>query len=178
MIHLKQYFTMQNYLIIAVLTLFLFGNAQAVPVVYTDEDLFLADLSVLGYAAVQESFEDGAVWAGSRNSSVSSVTNRGIVWTSNYPQNNIASGTVGGSAPDGAYAIYSLPHGKTTDGPMACDDMEEPLVVCYQNDGLKVESSSGKTLYAFGGCAVVCGPFRSFCEFISILADDRRWFAC
>ncbi|MCK4998853.1 MAG: hypothetical protein KAS23_04930, partial [Anaerohalosphaera sp.] len=75
----------------------------------------------------------------------------GVVWTSNYLQNNISTGDVGGSAPEGVYAIYSLPHGMTTDGPIACDDMEEPLEVCYQNDGLKVESAAGERLYAFGG---------------------------
>ena len=74
------------------------------------------------------------------------------MWTSNYPQNNIATGTVGGSAPDGAFALYSLPHGLTTDSGLYCDDAEDPIPIeCYQNDGLKVESETGDTLYAFGG---------------------------
>ena len=107
---------------------------------------------------IHESFEDGAVWADSRNSipspgSTAAVTSQGIVWTSNYSLNKIATGTVGGSAPDGEFAIYSLPHGITTDSGLYCDSAEDPdiPIECYQNDGFKVESKTGDTLYAFGG---------------------------
>lgn len=133
-------------------------NINAAPVIYTDEALYLSDLATLGYSAISESFEDDVVWADSRNSitspgSTPSVTSQGIVWTSNYSQNNIATGTVGGSAPDGSFAIYSLPHGMTTDSGLYCDSAEDPNipVECYQNDGLKVTSETGDTLYAFGG---------------------------
>jgi hypothetical protein len=35
---------------------------------------------------------------------------------------------------------------------MYCDSAEDPVPTeCYQNDGLKVESDTGDTLYAFGG---------------------------
>jgi len=138
--------------------LILAGGANAAPVVYTNETEFLAQLANLGYTAVQESFEDGNVWAPSRNSIVSpgstgSITSQGITWRSNYTVNNIATGTVGGDAPDGSYAIYSLPHGMTTDSGFYCDSAEDPNIPseCYQNDGLKVESETGDTLYAFGG---------------------------
>lgn len=133
-------------------------NTSAAPVVYTNEALFLVDLTSLGYSTISESFEDSSVWGASRNSipspgSTPSVTSQGIVWTSNYSENNIATGTVGGSAPDGAFAIYSLPHGMTTDSGLYCDSAEDPNIPieCYQNDGLKVESESGATLHAFGG---------------------------
>ena len=94
--------------------------ANAVPIVYTDEALYMADLAAFGYTTIHESFEDSAVWADSRNSisspgSTPSVTSQGIIWTSNYIQNNIATGDVGGSAPDGSFAIYSLPHGLTSE---------------------------------------------------------------
>jgi len=138
--------------------LILSAGANAAPVLYTNESQFLAELVNLGYAAVQESFEDGNVWTPSRNSivspdSTSSVTSQGITWRSNYQVSNIATGDVGGSAPDGTYAIYSLPHGMTTDSGLYCDSAEDPNIPseCYQNDGLKVESETGDTLYAFGG---------------------------
>jgi len=138
--------------------LVLSGITNAAPVVYTNEALYLADLATLGYSTIHESFEDDIVWADSRNSisspgSTPSITSQGIVWTSNYSQNNIATGTVGGSAPDGAYAIYSLPHGLTTDSGSYCDSAEDPNIPteCFQNDGLKVTSEAGDTLYAFGG---------------------------
>ena len=148
---------MNHRLIFSLLLVFI-GVANAVPVVYTDEALFLADLAALGHTAVHESFEDDTAWAESRNSitapgSAPSVTSQGILWTSNYAVNNIATGTVGGAAPDGSYAIYSLRHGMTTDSGLYCDSAEEPniLVECYQNDGLKIESRTGDMLYAFGG---------------------------
>lgn len=149
---------MKNCLICAALILFLTGITHAVPVVYTDEALFLTDLTALGYAVIPESFENDIVWSDSRNSisvpgSTPSVITRGIIWTSNYPQNNLATGTVGGSAPDGAYAIYCLPHGLTNDSGLYCDSAEDPDIPleCFQNDGLKIASVTGYPLYAFGG---------------------------
>ncbi len=132
-------------------------SANAVPVVYTNEALFLADLAALGYSVIHESFEDETVWTDSRNTianpgSTPSVISQGIVWTSNYAGNNIATGDVGGTAPDGLFAIYSIPHGMTMDSGLYCDDAQDPIPVeCYQNDGLKVTSETGDTLYAFGG---------------------------
>ena len=132
--------------------------AYSAPVVYTNKSAYLAELASLGLSTVSESFENDTVWAASRNSIVTpgstpSVISKGIVWTSNYAQNNIATGDVGGSAPGGTYAIYSLSHGMTTDSGLYCDSAEDPDIPseCYQNDGLKVESDNGDTLYAFGG---------------------------
>ena len=148
---------MKNRLIGAALLTFA-GISNGAPTVYTDEALYLADLARLGYTAVHESFEDELVWAASRNSitnpgSTPSVVSQAIVWTSNYTENNIATGTVGGSAADGSYAIYSLPHGMTTDSGLYCDSAEDPNIPieCFQNDGLKVASETGDILYAFGG---------------------------
>jgi hypothetical protein len=149
---------MKSMLIEALLLVLLSGITHAEPIVYTNEASYLAALSALGYSTIHESFENGTVWADSRNSistpgNTPTITSQGIVWTSNYPQNNIATGDVGGSAPDGAFAIYSLPHGMTTDSGLYCDSAEDPNIPieCYQNDGLKVESKTGVPLYAFGG---------------------------
>lgn len=132
--------------------------AKAAPSVYTDEALFYADLGGLEGSTLFESFEDDLVWAESRNAisspgSAPSVTSQGLVWTSNFPQNEIATGTVGGSAPDGEFAIYSFPHGMATDSGLYCDSAEDPDIPleCYQNDGLRVESAIGNSLFAFGG---------------------------
>jgi hypothetical protein len=146
-----------KYLLIGAALVVLSGGTHAAPVVYTDEALYLAELATLGGSTIHESFEDGVVWEDSRNTipspgSTPAVTSQGIVWTSNYTQNNIATGDVGGDAPDGMFALYSLPHGLTTDSGLYCDDAEDPIPSeCYQNDGLKVESETGNTLYAFGG---------------------------
>jgi hypothetical protein len=141
--------------------LVLAGSTYAQTIVYTDEASYLSGLASFGYTPISESFENDTVWADSRIADLGptpSVTSKGITWTSNgwapsYPQNNIATGNVGGSAPDGTYAIYSLPHGLTTDSGSYCDDQEDPniSIECYQNDGLKITSETGDTLYAFGG---------------------------
>ena len=114
-----------------ILTLFLSSMGQAEPVIYTDEATYLAALETLGYSIIHESFEDNNVWADSRNSIITpgntpSITSQEIIWTSNYIQNNIATGDVGGSAPDGNFAIYSIPHGMTTDSGLYCDSAEDP----------------------------------------------------
>lgn len=138
--------------------LVLSGVTNAAPVVYTNEAAYVAALTTLDGSTIHESFEDEIAWADSRNStsepgSTPIVTSQGIVWTSNHTQNNISTGTVGGSAPDGAYAIYSLPHGLTSDSGLYCDSAEDPNIPleCFQNDGLRIESAVGATLYAFGG---------------------------
>ena len=81
------------------------------------------------------------------------VISNGLAWTSNYVQNDLATGTVGGDAPDGSFALYSLPHGMTTDSGSYCDTAEDPNIPieCFQNDGLAVESEAGAHLFAFGG---------------------------
>ena len=134
------------------------ASTHAAPVVYTDKASYLIDLTSLGYTVIAESFEDSSVWGTSRNSipspgSAPSIASQGLVWTSNYTANNIATGTVGGSASDGTFAIYSLPHGLTTDSGLYCDSAEDPNIPfeCFQNDGLKVASEKGDTLFAFGG---------------------------
>jgi len=148
---------MPKNILLGIALLVLAGTTSAAPVIYTDEAFFLADLATLGGATIYESFEDDVVWADSRNSisspgSTPTVTSQGIIWTSNYPQNNIATGDVGGSAPDGTYAIYSLPHGETMDSGLYCDQAEDPIPIeCWQNDGIKIEAEPGGTLFAFGG---------------------------
>jgi hypothetical protein len=131
---------------------------EAAPVVYTNAAAFRPALTSLDTRQIHESFEDNTVWAASRNSIVAPgntpvVTSQGITWTSNHAQNNIATGSVGGSAPDGLFAIYSLPHGVTNDSGSYCDSAEDPKIpeACYQNDGLKVTTEDGEALDGFGG---------------------------
>ena len=138
--------------------LFVAQAVAAAPVVYTSESAFRNALTTLGTKLIHESFEDNTAWAASRNAIVAPgstplVTSQGIRWTSNHTQNNIATGTVGGSAPDGLFAIYSLPHGVTNDSGGYCDSAEDPNVPeeCFQNDGLKVAAQDGEALYGFGG---------------------------
>jgi len=149
---------MKKPLLAAALLLALARPSGAQPVVYTDEAAFLADLAALPGSTVHESFEDEGAWAESRNSivapgSAASAASQGLVWTSNHAGNEIATGTVGGSAPDGAYAIYSLPHGLTTDSGLYCDSAEDPNIPieCFQDDGLAVAAEGGQALFAFGG---------------------------
>lgn len=142
----------------AISTLLATGRIEAAPVVYTNEASFRNALITLGTRLIHESFEDDTVWAASRNSIAApgrtpAVTSQGITWTSNHAQNEIATGSVGGSAPDGIFAIYSLPHGVTNDSGFYCDSAEDPNIPeeCFQNDGLKVEAEDGEALYGFGG---------------------------
>ena len=148
---------MKHLLITIVLTTFV-GTAGAAPVVYTDEALFQSELTALGHTVLHESFENDAVWTDSRNSiiapgSTTAVVSQGILWSSNHAPNNIATGDVGGSAPSGTWAIYSLPHGMTFDSGLYCDSAEDPNIPeeCYQNDGVAITSESGAMLYGFGG---------------------------
>jgi hypothetical protein len=130
------------------------GMANAAPVVYTDKTLYDNALVALGFSALHEGFEDTTVWGASRNTPATSVTSRGMLWSANYPENNIATSTVGGTAPEGLYAIYSSPHGKPDFvAGSGCDTAQDPNIPaeCYQNAGLKVVSETGATLYAFGG---------------------------
>lgn len=95
--------------------LFFAAGSSAAPVVSDTEASYLADLAGLGLSPVVESFENDTVWAATRNATSTpgsnpSVSSSGIRWTSNHAQNKIATGNAGGSAPDGTYAIHSLPH--------------------------------------------------------------------
>ncbi len=171
---------MLNMKIVLLSTALALTNAtNAEPVVYTDEAMYLADLASLGFSSISESFEDDAVWADSRNSIVNpgsapSVISQGIVWTSNYGSNNIATGESG--APDGSFVIYSLPHGMTTDSGLYCDSAEDPNIPieCYQNDGLRVQSEAGEALYAFGGriSTVDNGKVTFLLDGVDINAND------
>jgi hypothetical protein len=153
------------------------------PAVYTDRADFLAALDAQGIFYRSESFENESVWAASRNSivapgSTAAVTSKGITWTSNYPQNHIATGDVGGSAPAGTYAIYSLPHGMDTDSGLYCDSAEDPDIPleCFLNDGLEIAGANGQTLYAFGGRIDTAnsGKVTFLLDGIDVNADDAE----
>lgn len=138
--------------ILGIVLFALVGVSNAAPVVYTDKDLYLAGLDSLGYSVISESFEDNTIWSTSRDKGIPSIVSQGIQWTSNYTENNISTGTVGGSVLDGSYAFYSNPHGMLIDSGPYCDSAGDPLPIqCYQNDGFKIQSESGKKLYAMAG---------------------------
>lgn len=122
------------------------NNAQA-------EADYLAALAA--YATITESFEDDAVWADSRNSiaspgSTPSVSSQGILWTSNFAANQIATGEVGIS---GSFGFYSSPHGnpaaETSDA--VCDVADPIPEQCFLHDGFMGNSASAGTLYGVGG---------------------------
>ena len=92
-----QQVSIMNDILIGTALLVLASSTNAAITVYTNEALYLSDLASLGYASITESFENDTVWSDSRNSIVapgrtSFVTSKGITWTSNYPQNEIATG--------------------------------------------------------------------------------------
>ena len=60
--------TRRHLMSLAGVALLLAGAASAQPVVYTDEASFVAGLNALPGSTIHESFEDGVVWADSRNS--------------------------------------------------------------------------------------------------------------
>ena len=94
--------------------------ATAEVTTYTDEAAYMAALVAQGYVAVNESFEDDAVWGAVRTTVVGgqqttpSVTNLGITWASSSPNNEITTGQ--GPALDGMWGFFSLPHGDYANG--------------------------------------------------------------
>jgi len=125
--------------------------------IYTNEAAYLSALAGLANSVITEGFENDAVWSASRNSivqpgSTPSLVNQGLMWASNHPGNNIATGS--GAAAFGSYGIYSLPHGVTTDSSIAfCDTLVTISAnsPCWQNDGWSVSAQGGATLYGVGG---------------------------
>jgi hypothetical protein len=143
-------------ILIGITLLALSSIVKAVPVVYTVEADYLSELATLGYTSIHEGFENDTVWDASRNTTppvTPTVTSQGIVWSSNFPANKIVTGS--GAAAVGDWGIYSNPHGLIDVPKHVYDnicDVPDPLPPqCFQNDGLKVESATGDTLYGFGG---------------------------
>jgi len=128
-------------------------SADAAPVIYTNEAAYIEALSTGGFGTLHEDFEDDVVWADSRSTisnpaSTPQVNSQGILWTSNFATNNIATKNVGVS---GSFGFYSSPHGdpdvETSD--FVCD-VDDPIPEqCFLHDGFVGDSAD--TLYGVGG---------------------------
>ncbi len=95
-------------------------SVSAAVTTYRDEADYLAALSSLSFATIEEGFEDDLVWGGARSlNSLPEVNSQGIVWTSNSVDNNIS--TSSGSARSGNYGFFSSPHGDLVNG-IHCSD--------------------------------------------------------
>lgn len=82
---------------------------------YTDEAAYLEAVANLGYATIQEGFENAAVWGSARfPSTAASVNSNGIIWTSNHLNANTAPDNISsnsGAAHTGSWGVFSQPHG-------------------------------------------------------------------
>jgi hypothetical protein len=118
-------FVLAPALVLAVAAAFAAGLGVATPssaerFAYVDEAAYLADLEVLGLAAVLESFEDDAAWGAVRSSIVNGwmtapdVTHLGVRWSANNPVGEVTTGS--GPARSGAWGFYTLPHGSYLTG--------------------------------------------------------------
>ena len=112
---------------------------------------YRAKLTALGYNFFTESFE-GSVWNVARTPDIgaavtaSSVSSKGIVWTTNHPlTNGISTGS--GAARTGSWGGFDPAHGFATGTTIDCD-VDAPPISCRPHDGL---SGSGAALHAVGG---------------------------
>jgi hypothetical protein len=146
--------TIRPWLIACMLTVITI-NADAAPVIYTNEAAYIEALSTGGYGTLHEDFEDDVVWADSRSTisnpaSTPQVNSQGILWTSNFATNNIVTSNVGIA---GSFGFYSSPHGdpdvETSD--FVCD-VDDPIPEqCFLHDGFVGTSGGAGTLYGVGG---------------------------
>jgi hypothetical protein len=80
------------------------------------EASFVSELQALGYATLNESFEDDTVWGSARfPAKVPSVVSQRITWTSNHAANFIS--TSSGAATMGSWGFFSNPHGDQSGAP-------------------------------------------------------------
>jgi hypothetical protein len=93
----------------------MFQFAFAERITYTNEPNFLNALTLFGYTAFQEGFEDDAAWGSVRNSTTApTISNLGINWFSNDVTGDITTGS--GPARTGQWGFYALPHNPYGDG--------------------------------------------------------------
>ena len=146
--------TIRPWLIAGMLT-FIAINTNAAVDIYTNEAAYIKALTTGGYGTLHEDFEDDVVWADSRSTisnpaSTPQVNSQGILWTSNFATNNIATSNVGVA---GSFGFHSSPHGnpdvETSD--FVCD-VDDPIPEqCFLHDGFVGTSEGAGTLYGVGG---------------------------
>ena len=129
------------------------GSVANAAFTYTDETEYLTVLATMGFAVINEGFEDDTVWADSRTSIISpgstpSVISQGIEWTSNFATNNIATSNTGVA---GTFGLFSSPHGdpnvETDETLCNADPIPEQ---CFLHDGFVGNSVGAGTLYGVG----------------------------
>lgn len=111
---------------------------------------FLSLLTELGYSSFREGFE-GNAWDIARSPlTASSVTSKGITWTTNYPStNNITTGL--GAVRTGSYGVYDPQHGFATGTTAQCD-VDVPAESCLYHDGFRGSRVPGQeNLHGVGG---------------------------
>lgn len=114
--------------------------AVAQVVAYTDEALFLADVTAGGWCVDLESFESDAAWGAARSpSTLPAVVNLGVTWLPNNANSELTTGS--GPARTGLWGFYELPHGDFGSG---------------IGDGWFTQAAD--TLYAVGGWLVSNTP--------------------
>ena len=130
-------------------------NADAAPVVYTDEAAYIEALAAGGYESLRENFEDDVVWVESRTSvarpgSTPYVISQEIKWTSNHAVNNVSTNDSGISS---SFGFYSNPHGDQTaeTNPVVCDVDNTIPQQCFLHDGFVGTSDGAGKLYGVGG---------------------------
>ena len=134
------------------------------------EGAFLAMAADLGYYTNRESFEDDAAWGAVRTPlSAPSVTNHGIKWTSNYPDeptfNPIS--TTSGPPRTGLWAVYDPNHGYAEGTATQCD-VDVPPETCLYHDGFTGEVEPGvNPLVGVGG--YVTGTYLAN---VAVVIDD------
>ena len=117
------------------------------------EQAYLDKLTELGYSHFQESFE-GAPWDSARSpDTASSITSKGVSWTSNHrdatPPHALTTGS--GPARTGSWGIYDPQHGAATGTPTVCD-VDNPPAPCLYHDGFSGTTAPvGSVLHAVGG---------------------------
>ena len=118
------------------------------------EAAWLAKAAQYGYFARTESFEDEAAFESvhwPNNAPV--VTNMGISWTTNHPDQPIGNGVSVSSGParTGQWAILDPMHGYAEGTPVQCD-VDNPPATCRHHDGFSGELAPGQPpLVGVGG---------------------------
>jgi hypothetical protein len=128
------------------------------PTIFTcwHETPYLAKLSELGYSVFLEGFE-GTAWDVVRSPDLgdfitaSSITSKGITWTTNHPlTNGITTGS--GPARSGSWGGFDPDHGFATDTDTTICDVDIVPITCRPHDGLSgTIQTGGDKLHGVGG---------------------------
>ena len=135
----------------ASVTLHVSGCTSNPPIFFCHlESSYKEKLAALGYAIIEEGFEDDDVWGGTRSpNKVPSINHRGIIWTSNHDMPDSGLSTSTGPPRTGQWGVFSNPHG---DQRTICNDPDVPHLCPPMYDGFRgARRSDGGLLYGAGG---------------------------